>query len=212
MKIGVFDSGIGGEAIANEIKKSMPNAELITVNDKKNVPYGDKTDQAIIELTDNAIQPLINQSCDIIVIACNTATAIAIDFLRAKYPNQKFIGIEPMIKTAAKLTKSNTITVCATPATLKSSRYKMLTQKYRDNINIIQPDCSTWAKMIEDNEINKNTIKNIVDQSCDQKSDVIVLGCTHYHWIKDLIIDLANKRAVIIEPTEAIIKRIKQIL
>ncbi|HSW91204.1 MAG TPA: hypothetical protein VLG09_00980, partial [Candidatus Saccharimonadales bacterium] len=106
MKLGVFDSGIGGKAIAEALSYSFPDATIITVNDAKNVPYGDKTPNEVITFTDNAIQPLLEQQCDIIILACNTATAIAIDILRNRYPAQKFIGIEPMIKTAASITKS----------------------------------------------------------------------------------------------------------
>lgn len=212
MKIGVFDSGIGGEAIANSLRQTFPEANIIVVNDKKNLPYGSKTADEVIRLTDSAIQPLLNSNCEIIVLACNTATALAIDSLRTKYPNQKFVGIEPMIKPAAKLTKSKVITVCATPATLASQRYKKLVAEFGQNIKIIEPDCSNWVQMIEDNQINFQIIDKIINDSCDQNSDVIVLGCTHYHWIKDHIIKIASNKAQVIEPSESIGQRVKQLL
>jgi len=212
MKIGVFDSGIGGEAIALSLKKDLSDITLITVDDKKNLPYGNKTQIEIINLTDKAIQPLINAHCDIIVIACNTATALAIDFLRSKYPEQNFIGIEPMIKTASGITKTKNIAVCATPATLKSNRYKNLVLQYAKDSTLIEPDCSQWAKMIEDNDINHHLIAKTIEQIRQSNADVIVLGCTHYHWIKDLIIDLAGKNIKVIEPSEAISRRVKHLL
>src|SRR5665811_632027 len=98
MKLGVFDSGIGGEAIANALQQTFPDAVVITVNDRAHIPYGDKTADEVISLTNTAIQPLLKANCDIIVLACNTATALAIETLRMNYPQQKFIGIEPMIK------------------------------------------------------------------------------------------------------------------
>jgi glutamate racemase len=212
MKLGIFDSGIGGEAIAISLHKEFPDAEIITVNDSKNVPYGDKTLEEVTLFTDAAIQPLLKAHCDVIVLACNTATALAIETLRTKYPDQKFIGIEPMIKTAASLTKTNVIAVCATPATLNSSRYQELIKKYGTHLSIIEPDCSSWAYMIEHNQVNEQEINHIIEDVCLQSADVIVLGCTHYHWIKNLIVQLANGRAKVVEPSEAIGRRARELL
>ena len=212
MKLGVFDSGIGGEAVAQALQQTFPDATMLVVNDKANVPYGDKTVEEVIRLTDTAIQPLLSASCDIIILACNTATAAAIETLRAKYPNQKFIGIEPMVKTAASLTKTNTIAVCATPATLNSERYQHLIAKYGAHLDIIEPECSTWAYMIENSKLNHEQIKQIITEVCDRGADVIVLGCTHYHWIKQEILELTAGRAAVIEPSEAIGRRVKGLL
>lgn len=212
MKLGVFDSGIGGEAVAAALRVTFPDADIITVNDRQHIPYGDKAPEEVIRLTDTAIQPLITASCDVIIIACNTATALAVEPLRQRYPTQKFIGIEPMIKTAASVSTTGTIAVCATPATLASDRYHNLIAQYGAGLQIIEPDCATWAHMIEHNQINHHTIEHIITTVCDQGADVIVLGCTHYHWIKDLIIELAAGRAAILEPSEAIGRRVQQIL
>jgi glutamate racemase len=212
MKLGVFDSGIGGEAVAAALQITYPDATIITVNDKAHVPYGDKSAQEVMHLTNSAIQPLLDASCDVIVLACNTATALAIETLRRNYPQQKFIGIEPMIKTAASLTKTGVIAVCATPATLKSSRYHDLTVTFGSDLKIIEPDCSTWAYMIENDQINHRVIEQTVTTICNQGADVIVLGCTHYHWIKEDIIALTQSRALVIEPSEAIGRRVQQLL
>jgi glutamate racemase len=212
MKLGVFDSGIGGEAVAAALARTFPQAVIHTVNDHEHVPYGDKLKGEVIVLTDKTIQPLLAEGCDIIIIACNTATALALEWLRKWYPNQKFIGIEPMIKTAANLTKKHTIAVCATRATLDSERYAELVQKYGSNLKIVEPDCSQWAYWIENDQLNRAHVKQIIDYVCGQGADVIVLGCTHYHWIKDLIITLAAGRAEVIEPSEAIGRRVQQLL
>lgn len=211
MKLGVFDSGIGGEAVAEALQTTFPTADIIIVNDKKHVPYGDKSSGQVMQLTEAAIQPLLSASCDIIVLACNTATAAAIEILRERYPKQKFIGIEPMIKSAATLTKSHTIGVCATPATLASTRYRQLIQAYGTHLNIIEPDCSEWAYLIENNQLNRSQVERVVSDLCERGADVIVLGCTHYHWIKDLIIELVAGRAEVIEPSEAIGRRVQQL-
>lgn len=212
MKLGVFDSGIGGEAIATALQENFQDAEIIVVNDRDNVPYGDKSAARIIELTEVALQPLLKASCDVIVIACNSATTAAISYLRATYPEQKFIGIEPMIKPAAAITKTKVIAVCATPATLRSERYQSLVRQYGNSLTIIEPDCSRWAQMIEDNAMNEAEIRAAIEPCLKHAADVIVLGCTHYHWIKDEIIELADGKAVVLEPSEAITDRIRTLL
>ena len=212
MKIGVFDSGIGGETLVQSLQKTFPDANIMSVNDHEHLPYGDRTKQEIIRLTDACIQPLFDAKCDVIVLACNTATAHAIETLRAKYPDQKFVGIEPMIKPAAALTKSCIIAVCATPATLASERYHHLIKEYGAHLEIIEPDCSQWAWWIENNQVNRLHVEQTIDDVCDRGADVIILGCTHYHWIKDLIIELADGRAEVIEPSEAIGRRVKYLL
>lgn len=212
MKLGIFDSGIGGEAIAAALQETFPSAEIITVNDKDNLPYGTKVAHEVKRLTDAAIQPLISAECDVIVIACNTATALTIDHLRNTYPNQKFIGIEPMIKTASAKTRSKTIAVCATPATISSFRYHRLKDRYASGVTVLEPDCSDWAYLIENNQINRDHIRNVVEDACEKGADVIVLGCTHYHWIKDEISELAAGRALVIEPSEAIGRRVSHLL
>ena len=212
MKIGVFDSGIGGEIVAIKLQKAFPTSHVITVNDHDNVPYGTKTPAKIQKLTFTAIQPLMRSNCDVIVIACNTATAVAIEALRAHYPAQKFIGLEPMIKAAPDLSKTGTVAICATPATLCSDRYMNAKRLYANHTRVIEPDCSSWASLIEANEINKVHITSVADECLSQGADVVVLGCTHYHWIKQELYEALGGKAVVLEPTDAIIKRIKQLL
>lgn len=212
MKIGVFDSGIGGEAVAAALAEEFPQAEIITVNDSSNLPYGDKSAEEVLNLTDAAIQPLLKASVDILVIACNTASTLALPKLRRAYPNQLFIGIEPMIKPAAAATKTGIIGVCATPATLTSRRYDSLKKTFAKTKTIFEPDCSSWAGMIEKGAVNESLIKKQVDGMIKSGADVIVLGCTHYHWIRRLIEDEAAGRAVVLEPSSAIGRRVRNLL
>ncbi len=212
MHIGVFDSGIGGEAIALALAETFPDATLQVVNDRTHVPYGDRESSEIFMLTDAAIQPLLAADCDVIVIACNTATTLALPRLRTTYPQQRFIGIEPMIKPATVLTKAGVVAVCATPATLASSRYHELLATYASDTEIIEPDCHDWASLIENNEMNRAHIAKMVGGVKNKNADVIVLGCTHYHWIKDEIIREAGPAISVLEPSAAIGERIKQLL
>lgn len=210
MKLGIFDSGIGGEAVASSLREHFPEANITVTNDQANLPYGDKTQDEIRQLTNAAIQPLLGS--DVIVIACNSATTAAIDWLRQEYPDQTFIGIEPMVKPAALLTKTGVIAVCATPATLASNRYRDLKSSYAANVLVLEPNCRNWAQMIEDSSINEMIITKQINDLIEQGADVIVLGCTHYHWIKTLITDIAAGRAQILEPSTAIAERVKKLL
>jgi glutamate racemase len=117
-----------------------------------------------------------------------------------------------MIKTAAELTESHVIAVCATPATLASDRYKRLIKTHGQHLTIIEPDCSNWAYMIEHDQINTRQIRSTVHDIRKQGADVIVLGCTHYHWIKDLILEEAGPTIHVIEPSEAIANRVRHLL
>ena len=211
MRIGVFDSGVGGEAVAHDLAIAFANADIITVNDRKHVPYGNRPAEEIIKLTDAAIQPLLLGNNDYIVIACNTATAIAIEWLRATYPSQRFIGLEPMIKPATELTKSGIFAIFATPATLASIRYQNLRKNYLYGKICLEPDCSSWASMIENSTIDEAQIQQTVESILADSADVIVLACTHYHWIRELIEQVVDGRAIIIDPSNAIIQRIKQL-
>ena len=212
MRIGIFDSGIGGEAIATALNKLFPSVQIISVNDREHVPYGNRQPEEIIQLTKNAIKPLLDIKCDAIIIACNTATTIAISTLRLEYPDVNFIGIEPMVKPAAKITKTKCIAVCATPRTLQSDRYNRLKQIWAPGIEIIEPDCSDWAEMIEHDKSDQIDVNSVVKSLVNRGVDVIVLGCTHYHWIKQRIVDAAGPNITILEPTDAIAARIKKLV
>ena len=212
MKIGVFDSGIGGKSIAHRLERDFPMHEVMYASDREHVPYGSRQAEEIIRLTDTAIQPLLEQACDVIVLACNTATAAAIEFLREKYPVTPFVGLEPMVKPATALTETGVIAIFATPATLESYRYQGLKDTYAQDITVIEPDCSTWAYMIEHNEVQNDAITQVVESVIDHRADVIVLACTHYHWIKEQIVTLADGRTTVLDPSEAISRRVGYIL
>jgi len=212
MRIGVFDSGIGGKAVALRLQDLFPTDAVLSVNDHAHVPYGTRTDEEIVSLTDAALQPLFAAHCDVIVLACNTATAVAIDTLRERYPDTPFVGIEPMIKPAARLTKSHVIAVLATPGTLRSQRYRALKKKWAQDVTVIEPDCSRWAALIEDGHADVVPVEAACQQLLERNVDSIVLGCTHYHWLKERFMIAAEDRATIFEPSDAIGERIKALI
>lgn len=207
MKIGVFDSGRGGKYVADRLQVLFPDDDVHYVNDVTHLPYGEKTATELQQLTDAAIQPLLEDGSDVIVIACNSATTNAIAYLRQNYPATFFVGIEPMIKPAAQLTTTNTIAVCATPATLRSEAYASLKQRYASELTVIEPDCATWASLIEDARADEIDVEATVHQLHSQGCDTVVLGCTHYHYLKDRF-QKAAPLLHILEPTDAIASRI----
>jgi glutamate racemase len=210
-KIGVFDSGIGGLSVAKAIERAMPDSVVVYVNDHEHMPYGDKTQQQVLALVTPILQGLVAQGCDAIVIACNTVTTNHIEQLRSII-TVPLIGIEPMVKPAAEQTKTGVICVCATPATLASKRYAWLKSTYAKGVQILEPDCSTWAYMIEHNQINDDLLREQINDVCDKGADVIVLGCTHYHWIEDVIQSIANERAVVVQPEQPVISQLQRVL
>jgi glutamate racemase len=208
--IGVFDSGVGGKSVANAIQKAIPNDKVIYVEDRKNIPYGTKTPAELKALT----LPILNKlskECDVIVIACNTVTTTIIEDLRTSLP-VPLIGLEPMVKPAAEQTKTGVIAVCATPTTLASKRYQWLKEIYAKGVKVIEPDCSDWTSMIESNQVNRERIQQPIEHSLAQGADVIVLGCTHYHWIEDLINDIVQDKAQVLQPEQPVIKQLKKVL
>ncbi len=210
-KIGVFDSGVGGLSVARAIEKALPEHEVIFVNDTKNVPYGTKTPEVLLELVKPIFKNMKEQGCDVIVVACNTVTTTLIDHLRSII-EVPLVGMEPMVKPAAEQTKSGVVAICATPTTLKSKRYKWLKDTYAANIEVVEPDCSEWSYMIESNVIDKQKIKRVVEQVCSKGADVIVLGCTHYHWIEDIIDQASTGKAIVIQPEGPVVEQLNRVL
>lgn len=211
VRIGVFDSGAGGEAVAATLGELIPHAEVVTASDPEHVPYGSRSDAEVRRLTETAVQPLLQAHSDVIVLACNTATAAAVEQLRKTYPQTPFVGLEPMVKPACALTESKSIIVCATPATLRSQRYLKLKTTWGVGVTILEPDCSDWAATIErgaPEAVNLAPLTSLVGKA---GADVVVLGCTHYHWIKQRVEDALGPGVTVLEPTDAIAAQIRRV-
>lgn len=194
MKIGVFDSGIGGLTVLDEMKRVLPSEDFLFYADSANNPYGEKSDQELYSITSNIVDYLIERKCKIIVIACNTATTRCIKFLRKKYKDITFVGTEPAIKVACDRNFKN-ILVMATPATINSERTHILVNdNKKDFENIYLVPCEGLANAIETNDLNKqkDILSDIYKEYKNKNIDAIVLGCTHYPHIKDLIKDYFN--------------------
>ncbi len=211
MKIGVFDSGVGGPSVVNAIKRALPNLEVVYKDDRKHVPYGTRSVEEIYSFVKPIFQSLVDEGCRVIVVACNTVTTNLISQLREELPIP-LIGMEPMVKPAAAATKTGVIAVCATPRTLASERYHWLKKQYAPGVKVLEPDCSDWAYMIEAKQVDQEKIAAVVEQVCAEGADQIVLGCTHYHWIEQLIRQLARGRAEVLQPEKPVIEQLKRVL
>ena len=197
--------------MANAIERAHPEIEVVYKNDAEHVPYGSRSASDILALIKPIMQSFIDENCAVVVVACNTVSTLLIGDLRKSF-HIPFVAIEPMVKPAAVLTKSGVIAVCATPATLASFRYGELKQLYASTVQVLEPDCSDWSYMIEHNQINDRKIARRVTPVLEAGADVIVLGCTHYHWIEEQIIRLAGSRAVVLQPEQAIIRQLSRVI
>jgi glutamate racemase len=210
-KIGVFDSGVGAQSVINAIQKAIPDLEIVYKDDKAHVPYGSRSIEEIHGFVKPIFQEFVDEGCQVIVVACNTVTTNIITKLRQEF-SVPMVGIEPAVKPAAKATKTGVITVCATPRTLSSERYKWLKTEFAKGIKVIEPDCSDWAMMIENNSLDRDKIATVIRSVLTQNADVIVLGCTHYHWIETEIKKIAGGQAQVIQPEGPTISELKRVL
>ncbi len=183
-KIGIFDSGIGGVTVLREIVKILPKENYFYYSDSKNNPYGDKTSEEIKQFCDQIVQYLLQQNCKIIVIACNTASAKAVHYLRQKYPQIPFIAIEPAYKMIHDYACEGTTLVMATKGTIQSEKFNLLLKKFDNKRTFVLP-CRGLADRIEqgDKEEIRKYLKETIG-SYQGKIENVVLGCTHYPLVK----------------------------
>ena len=209
-RVVIFDTGTGGGIFAEHFRKELEDTEIIEVTDAEHAPYGGRSGWEIVQLTEMALSEYLDK-VDIIVLACNTATVPAIETLRKKYPNQAFVGTEPGIKPAVELSKTGTIVVLATPATLGSDRYRELCDGGR-GINICEADCADWAKKIDEGWLTQDDIRKALSPFEGENPDVVVLACTHYLAIPMEWIESVLPGATIYSPLEAITSRVRELL
>ncbi len=213
--IGIFDSGIGGTSIWKEIFELLPNEDTIYLSDSKNAPYGEKSKDQIIELSVKNTEFLINRGCKLIVVACNTATTNAIDYLRNNY-TVPFIGIEPAIKPASLHTKTNVIGILATKGTLNSNLFEESSARINKQITIIEQIGEGLVNLIENGAINSEEMTVLLTKylkpMLTKKIDSLVLGCTHYPYLIPQIRKIVGKDVKIIDSGNAVARQTKHIL
>ena len=191
LPIAVIDSGVGGISVLRELAKIMPEERFLYFGDSKNAPYGIKSRAEVLEITKNNLEILKKRGIKALVIACNTATSAAVRILREENPDLPIVGIEPAIKPASKLCQNPRVLVMATPLTLKEEKFKNLVDRFAGNGEFIPLPCPGLMELVETGELDSKDIKNylceLFEPYLDQKIDGIVLGCTHYPHVKNVI-------------------------
>ena len=211
--IGVFDSGVGGISVLKHIHTLLPNEDLIYVADSKFAPYGNKTPEFIQERAVWIADFLIGKGAKALVVACNTATAAAVDLLRQKY-HLPIIGMEPAVKPAAAASKTGVIGVLATSGTLKSAQFAALLEHYGQQVEVVTQACHGLVECVErgelDSTVTQDLLASYVQPLIAAGADTIVLGCTHYPFVRPLIENLVGDAVVLIDTGAAVAKELKR--
>ncbi|WP_163122349.1 glutamate racemase [Acinetobacter portensis] len=217
--IGIFDSGVGGLSIAIEIARYLPNEHIVYYADTANVPYGPRDDQNIRELTAHAIEWLYRQGCKVAVVACNTASAFSLDYLREHYgENFPIVGLVPALKPAVLQTTTKTVAVLATPATFRGKLIKDVIQRFAipAEVSVLPITCLDLVPFVEAGEQMSEaclaTLQKILKPAVDQNADYLVLGCTHYPFLKPAIQHIFGEKLKPIDSGQAVARQTSRIL
>ena len=214
--IGIFDSGSGGLSVYRELIKVLPQERYLFFADNAHCPYGEKTPEYIQDRGRAITEILLGMGADIIVVACNTATAAAIATLRAEYPDVPFIGMEPAVKPAALGTRSGVIGVLATAGTLKGSKYLNTRGRYADDVKIVEHVGQGFVELVENGILDgpeaESTVRASLQPLLDAGADTIVLGCTHYPFLQPVIERLAGPDVKVIDPAPAVARQTVRVL
>jgi len=213
--IGVMDSGVGGLTVMQHIHRLLPHEHLNYVADSQYAPYGSLSPEAITDRCFTIADFLIEQSVKALVVACNTATAASIQLMRAKYA-LPIIGMEPAVKPAALASKNGIIGVLATVGTLKSAQFAALLTNYGQDIQVHTQGCIGLVECIERGEIHAASTKALIAEYCapllEAGADTIVLGCTHYPFVRDVIQGVVGEGVTVIDTGEAVAKHLQATL
>jgi glutamate racemase len=213
--IGIFDSGVGGSSIWQEIHKLLPFENTIYLADSKNAPYGNKSAEEITLLSVKNVEKLLSFGCKIIVVACNTATTNGITTLR-ETSNIPIIGIEPAIKPAALQTASKSIGILATKGTLSSALFSKTAKEFTQHIKVVEIIGEGLVTLIEAGKLNSpemiSLLKKHTKPMIDANVDYVVLGCSHYPYIIPQLKKILPKNVKIIDSGEAVARQTKTVL
>ena len=209
--IGVFDSGFGGLSVWCALRSALPNESLIYLGDGKNCPYGERTREEICGFSDEAVVRLLDKGCKLIVVACNTATAMAIGYLREKYGDIQFVGLEPAVKPACQTTRSGVVGVLATARSLEGDLFRRTASKFAGECEILTAVGEGFVEAVEnDAEETPETeilVRNVLQPMIDRGADRIVLGCTHYPFLRGVMERVVGGREVLILDSGAAVAR-----
>ncbi|NMB43316.1 MAG: glutamate racemase [Clostridiales bacterium] len=214
--IGVFDSGVGGLTVASEIMKQLPNERIIYFGDTARVPYGNKSKKTIIKYSKQIVNFLLEKNVKAIVIACNTASALALEEIKAQVSIPVIGVVEPGAKTAASVTKNNNVGIIGTKGTISSGIYQELLNKTNPEVNVYGKACPLFVPLVEEGWINDpitfDVARRYLADFMEIDIDTLVLGCTHYPLLRDTISSVLGNRVNLVNPAFETAKTLKDVL
>lgn len=214
--IGVFDSGIGGLSVLRIMREQMPNESVIYFGDQVHVPYGSRSMEEIQKFSEGITRFLLERNAKLIVVACNTASAAALKYLREKFPNVPFVGMEPAVKPAAESTKTGRVGVLATPATFQGALYASVVERFGAGVELFQHTCPGLVNQIENGELDSQSTRVILEDALlpmlEKNIDTVVLGCTHYPFVIPLIQKIVGENVRVIDPAPAVARQVNRLL
>ena len=209
----MFDSGVGGLSVFREIRKELPCEDLLYVADSAYAPYGDRSNAFIEQRAAAVAEFLISQHAKAIVVACNTATGVAVDMLRSRF-RLPIVGMEPALKPAASATKSGVVGVLATTQTLASDKFSKLLDRYGADVEVVQQACPRLVDQVERGELSGGATRALVEEYVrpllERGADTIVLGCSHFPFLTELIQQIAGPKVLLIDPAVAVARELSR--
>lgn len=213
--IGIFDSGVGGLSVLNEIRRELPDADLIYLADQGRAPYGVRSLEELAEMAGQVSAWLMNQGASTIVIACNTASAAALHKLRAAHEDIPFVGMEPAVKPAALSTSSGVIGVLATSATFQGELYASVVQRHADGMTVLTQACPAWVELVEDGVVDgaeaRQQVERCLSPLLEAGADTLVLGCTHFPFLTPVIETVSGPAVAIVDPGPAVARQVRRV-
>jgi glutamate racemase len=214
--IGIFDSGIGGISVLRAIREHMPKESVLYFGDQGHIPYGSRPMEQIRSFSEAITKFLLEQNAKIIILACNTASAAALKYLRGMFPDVQFVGMEPAVKPAAERTQTGKVGVLATPATFQGALYASVVERFANGVELIQNTCPGLVQKIEHGNLDGEKTRRILEDALlpmiEKDIDTVVLGCTHYPFVIPLIQQIVGDKVRVIDPAPAVARQAGRLL
>ncbi len=214
--IGIFDSGVGGLSVLRAIREQMPNESVVYFGDQGHIPYGPRPMEQIRIFSEAITNFLLELNAKIIVVACNTASAAALKYLRERFPHVQFVGMEPAVKPAAEHTQTGKVGVLATPATFQGALYASVVERFANGVELFQNTCNGLVQQIEQGNLDGAETRRILEDALlpmlEKNIDTVVLGCTHYPFVIPLIEEIVGDNVRVIDPAPAVARQAERLL
>lgn len=214
--VGIFDSGVGGLSVWREVVRALPHESTIYVADQAHLPYGARPAEEIRGFAEGITARLLDLGCKAVVVACNTASAAALKFLRERHPDVAFVGMEPAIKPAALHSKARVVGVMATTGTLQGRMFALAVERFASGVTLVNQPCAGLVERIEGGELDSPAtealLRELLAPMLKAGADTIVLACTHYPFVQPVIQRIAGPGVHIIDPAPAVVRQLARLL